>query len=820
MSDIIKFISISIFLILLSTSLFSENYILVRNGKPNCVIVISEKPKKAVQLASYELQYHLKLITGAEIPIVKDSEKVKDLKILVGESKYTDKLKLPKDLKQQEYIIKFLPDSIILFGKDKDDYGEVKYNTPDAYKTFPDFYDQQATLYAVYDFLERFCGVRWFNPTDYGTFYPEKKTLIIEGKDIKNQPYFIYRDVYPGMYVLDFYDWSVSGLWKGTYNPNDPDYIEWENIAYKKLKENFKNKNDYIEAKRGRIKLFLLRMRVGGEKRVANHSLYHYYQQYPPEKYPEIWAKGYEGKPNQLCYTSEKLIELVSKEAEEYFKLPEEQRKWGPNVFAVEPMDNRAFCKCEKCQELIKRGKSYPYYSTGDHSEYHFYFVNEIAKNLKKTNPDKMIITLAYASHAKYPETIKLEPNIEVMFCFAGNRSPFGKNYKHELDLLNEWAVNCKKENRPLSLWLYYTFPKEFADGGNFYCFPGFFAHTIDKQFKLFKKYGIRGVFHCGYGQEVEAYVTYKLMLNPDESIEKLLDEYFTYLYGKAKNEMKEIYNIIESAYTDEKNHPEGVSYAIASWKYCGTKERMEKIKELLEKAKNKATDEKEINNIKLFEYGIYKYMEKGYNIYQESISLPFLEITIPKVEKIDDLKNIDWTKAKKLYPWYERGTKEPVKRKIEGEILHDGENIYLKLTDWCDTEKLQVSSMVFPCDDWEIFVAKTRGVPYRQIAFNSKGLIVVLSQGEINFRRNYEIKDHKIEVLPVIEKDKWISIVKIPLKDILFERIKTDDTIYLNIVRVSSGGINKTGSLGIETLVPYSSVHQLERLAEVKFEK
>ena len=824
-----------IFCFLISFSfLNSGNYTLVRKGKPNCVIVISEKPKKAVQLASYELQHHIKLITGAEIPIVKDTEGIKGLKIILGENKYTEKLELGKDLETQEYIIKFLPDSIILLGKDKDDYGKVKYNTPDAYTTFPDFFDPQGTLYAVYDFLERFCGVRWFNPTDYGTCYPEKKTLIIRGKDIRNQPYFIGRYIWPTMFLIDWYDIYVSCLWKkskksyppGDTDPDYLDYLEWENIAYKRLKEEFKNMNEYINVKRCRVKLFLLRMRLGGEKRTANHSLYHYYKKYPPNEYPEIWAKGYGDKPTQLCYTSEKLIELVSKEAEEYFKLPEEQKQWGPNVFAVEPMDNRAFCKCERCEELIKKGKSYPGYSTGEHSELHFYFVNEIAKNLKKTNPDKMIITLAYASHAKYPETVKLESNIEVMFCCVSGGPVADEKYSAEAYLFKEWAENCQKEKRPLGVWLYYNFPKERADLQNYYTIPAFSVRSKDKQFKIFKNYNIRNAVILYYGHpEVDAYVTYRLLLNPDEDVEKLLDEYFGCLYGKAKSEMKKIYNIIEIGF---KNY---LAFDDSSddfqWKYGLTKEGVDKIKELLEKAKSKTTNEKEINNIKLFEYGIYRYIEKGFNDTQrknkELASLPKLIIKIPKVEKVNDLKNIDWTKAAKLYPWYKRLSTEAVERRIEGEILHDGENIYLKLTDWCDTEKLQESSIVFPCDDWEIFFAKKRKPPYRQIAFNHKGTIVVLSQGEIEDKRNYEIKTHGVEVIPIIEKDKWISIVKIPLKDVVLEGVKPDETIYMNIIRVASLAISKSKGadpVSVETLIPYSNVHQPERFAEVKFEK
>ncbi|MCM8768652.1 MAG: DUF4838 domain-containing protein [Candidatus Omnitrophica bacterium] len=793
--------------------------ILVKDGQPQSVIVISSNPKKAAQLAAFELQHHLKLITGATVPIVKDTEKTNGVKILVGQSRETDRLKIGKNLTGQTYLIKFLPGSIVLLGKDKDDSAEVKYGeeNPSVWRTWPGFFDQQGTLYAVYEFLEKCCGVRWFNPTDTGTFYPSKKTLAVKASETRKEPFFLYREVYPGMTVLDRYDWSVSGLWKGTFNAEDSDYQEWEKTAYQSLREKFTKANDYQEAKRYRINLFLHRMRVGGEKRVANHSLYHYYKEYPPEKYPEIWAKGYEGTPVQLCYTSEKLIELVSKEAEEYFKLPEEKRKWGPNVFAVEPMDNRSFCRCDKCQELIKRGKAYPYYSSGDHSEYHFNFVNEIARRLKKTNPDKMIITLAYASHAKYPETIKLEPNIEVMFCFAANRSPFSQGYQPELTILKEWVEKSKKDKRPLSLWLYYTFPKEHADSGNFYCFPGFFAHTIDHQFKFFHQSGIRGVFHCGYGQEVEAYVTYRLMLDPKENIEQILNEYFSSLYGQAAQEMKDIYLLIEQTYTDQKNHPEGVSLAVASYKYQGTKERMEKIRELMAKARSKAKTDTEKRNIELFDLAIVRYMEKGYQLYQEAEALPQLELTISRTQKVQDIRKINWSGATRIGPWYERGTNTPTGRKLEGAILHDGENLYLQLVDYCEADKLQSSSIVFPADDWEIFVAKQRGLPYRQISFSPKGLIVVLSHGEINFRRNVTISEHGIEVWSVPVGDRWSSVIKIPFKDLALEGYKPGEKVYLNIVRVSSGKINKKGTLDIETLVPFSSVHQLERLAELR---
>ncbi|HPP12832.1 MAG TPA: hypothetical protein PKW42_08885, partial [bacterium] len=90
---------------------------------------------------------------------------------------------------------------------------------------------------------------------------------------------------------------------------------------------------------------------------------------------------------------------------------------------------------------------------------------------------------------------------------------------------------------------------------------------------------------------------------------------------------------------------------------------------------------------------------------------------------------------------------------------------------------------------------------------------------GEINFRRNVTIEEHGVKVWPQVEKNCWTSVVKIPLKDVSLEGYKPGEKLYLNIVRVSSGKVNRKNTLGIETLVPFSSVHQLERLAEVRLE-
>ncbi len=130
----------------------------------------------------------------------------------------------------------------------------------------------------------------------------------------------------------------------------------------------------------------------------------------------------------------------------------------------------------------------------GIHSDYFFQFVNAVQQELAKTHPDKGIITLAYMTHAWPPKTVKLDPRVAVQFCFAVNRSPGARaQYENEMRLVRAWSEEARTSGRSLYLWLSYTFPKEYADNGNYYCFPGFFAHTISEQMRLFKALGYRG---------------------------------------------------------------------------------------------------------------------------------------------------------------------------------------------------------------------------------------------------------------------------------------------------------------------------------------
>lgn len=815
---------------------------LVENGKPVAVIVLSAEPTRATQMAAFELQHHVRLITGAELPIVSDKDAVQGVRILVGESAATKALGLDASaLGPQHYVVLFQPNALVLMGRDKDDREKVVYDlqNPTRSAGWPGFWEEQGTLHAVYDFLERFCDVRWMNPTEFGTFCPRRATLSVSGRNVARAPHFPYRDALGATGDNPSrYDAYVS-LWAA----GSPEFKAWDQMAYPSLHARFKNPQQYAAAHAVMARLFLLRMRNGGEPCRCNHSLYGYYSRFWEKnsnpklaklfvaKMPEMFAKGYQGTPPQMCYTSRELIEQLAQDARDYHDGKATGGELGifwnpqlPNPFPVEPMDNSFFCKCAACQAFLKDkhtgGRSV--YSTGTHSEYFFSFVNAVARELNKTHPGKKIVTLAYMTHAQMPKGFKLEPNVAVEFCFASNRSPFGPNYANELELLKQWGT--ESAGRPLYLWLYYTFPVERARNGKYHCFPGFFAHAIGQQFELFRKYGILGMFHCGYGQEVEAYVTFKLMDDPTLKVDDLLDDYFGRMYGAAAAPMKQIYLEIEKTYCNPKLHPrKRVSGPELSWGYLGTGERMAKLAALLAQAKQLAATDADRMRVALFEHSVWSYMVAGREQYVARKAAPIPSVKAPRVPAAaGDVTKITWDKAAPLTDkWYERGRDLPAARKFSGRVAHDGKFLYLELTDPCDTKKLVASASVFPYDDWEVFVAKQRDVPYRQYAVGPTGMIVALSHGEINWRMNVKIEEHGVRAKSdTSAPDKWVVRMAIPLRQAVPGGVAPGEVVYLNVLRVSSPAVSGAYPLGLDSWVSYCTVHEVDRLGEIMLAK
>ena len=595
---------------------------LVADGLPAATIVLSAKPTCVAQLAAYELQHHIELMTDATLPIrTEGEEKIAGIQIAVGATKAAAKAGLTPDAwLPQEYAIRVRPDSLILAGQDALHFDPITYDANDAmaFGTWPTAYEAQGTLHAVYEFLERDCGVRWFTPTDVGTHIPQSATLEVELQDRRRQPAFAYRDL-PGhiLNVSEHYPYQTI-LWK----TGSPQATAWDAQAFVDLHKRFPNNWYYIHAQRGQCRLFLYRKRMGGsELYKANHSFYGYYDRFL-KTHPDWFAQGYDDadKPPQMCYTNPEFIEQVVQDAQDYFdgKGKQPGAVARGDYFAVVPMDNSSYCKCEACQKwIVPDEKKEHFFTKGVYSDYLWQFYNQVAAKIAESDPDKFLSALAYASYAYPPTRVTSATNVSVQLCLHARNVYDTAMQENDQALLDAWT---HEPGRRVFLWLYYCFPRERGQRCNpeWRVFPGFFAHTIGDMFKRYHKKQFRGAFFNGWCNDIDAYVTFAMLDDPAQDTDVLLNEYFTTYFGAAAEPMHRFYDLVEQTYCDPANYQTnrfgtvGHQTQNMAWNWLGTADRMEQLGDWIAEAESLARTEPEKERVELFKAGIWDYMCDG----------------------------------------------------------------------------------------------------------------------------------------------------------------------------------------------------------------
>jgi len=816
---------------------------LTRDGKAAATIVVADAPTCAARFAAAELQHHIARITGAVLPVVGAQQPVQGVRILVGESEATAALGLPgQPLAPQEYLVRVMPGAIVLLGRDADRKTEVQYgeDEPQAYRTWPELFEEQGTCYAVYDFLERFCGVRWFRPGELGMIHPVSATLEVRGQEVRRSPTFKYRHPYPLLLTGQLYD-HRTGLWWSD-SDGQTKCKEVEAIAYPELA------GKSADAKKALVRLFLHRMRLGGEPYHCNHSFYGYYDRFwarNPKKpdafeaaHPDWFAQGYNKKPSpikeegkkyartyydkppQMCFTNEAFIRQVVSDARNYFdgKGVAPGSRAAGDYFPLVPMDNRLWCKCAACQALLKpeaeRGKGQ--FSNDQASDYIFTFVNRVAREVGKSHPGKFLATAAYANYAYPPQREPLAPNVSIQFALHSRMVYRPAVQDNDRTILAAWAA--EGQDRRSLLWLYYLFPVYSAQLGKFHCFPGFFAHGIDGWFKLFHRQGIRGAFFEGMGQDVEAYLTFKLMDDPTLNVDALLEEYFTSMYGPAAGPLKRLYLRIEEIYSNPDNYPADAHHQTAeiAWGRLGTPERMDEFGALMTLAQAQAESDAQKARVRLFDKQIWEYMTVGREMYRVRRAAKIPAVKAPKLAAADgDPEKVDWDKAVSLREWHaqEGG---PAEKKLEARLAHDGAWLYMQLVEWVDPKTLTINTAcLWNGDDWEIFFAKQRAKPYRQLGLGPGGAAEGLAHGETAGKRMTEWDSGAVVRSDISAPDRWTTRVALPLAKLAPDGLAAGDRLYMNIIRI--WWVHNRGRQVVWS--PLSGVHQPDRFAEVTLE-
>jgi hypothetical protein len=586
--------------ILFVTSLLAgETYTFVKDGVAKVGIHVAADPTPAAGLAARELQFFVEAITGARPPIIRHQDLAG---VRIAESRQAGNQAWwaanaeTLALKQYEYVIRFEPGGITLLGHDAEECTGEEINYPMATGglgdgeriRLPGMFDDQGTLRATYDFLERFFGVRFYGPRAISVVYPETSDLIAEGDNIRREP------------SIKHTSGSLTWRWplmNGQYGAPSEDAL----------------------------RLFERRIRLGGIPWYTNHTLHQYPSRFPPEERPEFYAADGGGK---LCYSSQALAEQVARDASDYFEgkaVPGLTLPMNSDYYPVVPEDAARFCHCDKCRRLLEpHADDVPrtpsgrvIFNDGRGSHLWFSFVNQVARQLRKTHPDKYISTLAYESYFWYPTRFRLEPNVAVAPCMQVRNYWHMTAYANELGHYSRWV----SDERPVFLWNYYCFPEEPAVIRKWHCFPGFSAHELAKLAKRYARDGVMGTFFCGIGEQVDFYVTLKLYDDASQDVDLLLDEFFCLYFGAAATPMQAFYTLVEETYSNpahwDQNGGHHQTEQIA-WEILGTETIMARLRNLIDQAEQLASTPAEKMRVALWRSGVWEYMDEGRTAYLE----------------------------------------------------------------------------------------------------------------------------------------------------------------------------------------------------------
>ena len=499
---------------MLSLPVCSAEVVLVRDGKPEAVVVTAAKAGPAVALAARELIKHVRLATGATLPVAaEDGLRADDRRprILIGDTAAARQLGLDTaGMAPEAFVVRTVGSNLILIGGDDADT-VVSPKNP----------GRCGTLYAVYDLLQRDLGVRWLWPGKTGTVVPRRATLRIGDVDRGFRPPLIQRNIRGG---LKDSTGHVAALGR---TPEMRTQVAKEYL------------------------LWALRRGLGRRAYFQfGHAYNHWLEKYGKE-HPDWFAMMPDGQrvtperpyPSleraKLCVTNPALLDFVAERGAAYLES-------HPTVmsFSACPNDSRGYCMCPKCKALDHpdaplRQMNYP----GENfmypalSDRYVWFWNQLAERLGDRCSGRYIGAYAYSNYNHPPLREKLSSRVIIGYV--------GFNYldaEYTAQSRKDWdgwaATGCKLYLRPNLLLAGHGYPLNYA-------------RELGRDVKHCFETGMLGtdfdsMTHQYAAQAPLFYVLTGLLWNPELSVEALYDEFMQAAYGPAAPVMRRYWQRLE----------------------------------------------------------------------------------------------------------------------------------------------------------------------------------------------------------------------------------------------------------------------------------
>ncbi|HET6249266.1 MAG TPA: DUF4838 domain-containing protein [Tepidisphaeraceae bacterium] len=533
--------------------------VLVQDGHPMSAIVVDKaalQPAKndaaaqKVAAAAHDFQDYVRKISGAQLPIVDESAHPEGIWVLIGKSPAADALHadIPAGLtparREEGFIIRCKGDRLLLAGNDQGPY--------------------HGTEYAVSDMLERL-GVRWFMPGEFGEFTPKQATIDLPDLDIRQKPDFIQRNWWlhttPEMAAQE-------ARWK-IHNKMNPDVM----FA---MPGDSSSRDFVADAKLAATK-------------------------------PELFARNIDGSVNPYMpnLTNPEAAKIAAEKMKEKFRKDPIAGSFGiapddglPRDFSPETVKHNAGFVDLLGREGVEQEKSV--------SEEWISFVNNMARDVKQTYPDRIITTNGYANRNLPPQGVSIEPNISVMFAAIWSDTlhayddPKSWQMVRQGQMLRSWCKLCDK------VWIYGYDYTMMTSGLT----PLPITRKLARDLPLLKKWGVVGFDDETRNQWAECgiptkYVRARLEWNANADVDAMLDDFFGKWYGKAAVPERRFWDSIEE--TIERTRYLGHEDRIMPYVY--TPRMMRQCSEAIDQAEKLADTDRDRLHVKVDRL-IYQHLE------------------------------------------------------------------------------------------------------------------------------------------------------------------------------------------------------------------
>jgi hypothetical protein len=528
-------------------------------------IVLSASPTPSEKRAAEELARYLGKSANAKIPVITEKPNLpKGKYIYAGACEAGKEVGInPDEFSYNHGQITVKGDAVYIIGKD--DNGNYNSNNTST-----------GTLFAAYEFLENFLGVRWLWPGELGEVVPSHENLEITDT------------------VLAVTPKVQSSLWRTTTGMKSG----WRNL---------KNQQKFAQEQMEWLKRHRFSCDTGFQ---LGHAFTDYYQRYSKE-HPEFFSLLPDGtrRPNPYSWSkgNPKFVSMCVSNPELVRTVVDNWKSGNPRqkIINLNENDTAGECTCPAClaadnspeppevrlaraKEKFDRKDGKWFTELGSLSDRYSRFYLDVQKEADKIDPTHRIMGLIYTNFNKPPsDKIKLNDRITLRFCPPYMYPWTEQKIQDYKNAFSGWAgTGAKLMFRPNFTHDGSYFPVQYQDVFyDLYTFsaPDMIAVDMDS---LTGHYAVQGLVN---------YVIATLNHDRDTPLDTLKDTFFS-AFGAAKPFIKEYFDYLTEVSMNspfdpnDTKTPEGGSLYLDLFTVADslfTPQVMDKCRALLEQAAN-----------------------------------------------------------------------------------------------------------------------------------------------------------------------------------------------------------------------------------------